>query len=321
MRQRFFVDTAVCLIGCLVMLGQATVLAENNASVRDVAGEEAKKPREVLADVKFADGFTLTGATHEAAQRVETFGQSGMTPTWKIAQWHSKGLLDRVQIDEKAVKMTDDYKSVTLDRETGAINLTVHTSKEYDQPRASSSQPWVHLLLEQSPFREPIKVTEAAEIWVEVEFELTENAAHGPQNPALHAAQLSWHLYLKNTEEQSKGFRDFLWFGVSMFDSRNDFVPDYAAQDFAMPNGSFIYTLGSKRYLDKPVEVGRRQTIRRNILPDIKQALETAHKRNFITNTFIDDVVLDGTNIGWEVPGTFDVGVTLHKLSVRVVEK
>jgi hypothetical protein len=285
------------------------------------ADDTAEKSREVLADVKFTQGFVLTGTTHDAPLRVETFGQKDVTPAWRMPQWNSKGLLDRVQVSDERVVMTDDYKSVTLDRKSGAINLTVHTSKEYPTPRTSPSQPWVHLLLEQSPFQEPIKVADAAAIWVEIEFELTENTAHGPQDPDLHAAQLSWFLYLKNTNRQSNGFRDFLWFGVSMFDSRHDFVPDYAAQDFAMPNGSFIFTLGSKRYFDKPVEIGKRQTIRHNILDGIREAVETAHQRGFITNTTIDDVVLDGTNIGWEVPGTFDVGVTLHKFSVTVVEK
>jgi hypothetical protein len=106
-----------------------------------------------------------------------------------------------------------------------------------------------------------------------------------------------------------------------MFDSRYDFAPDYAARDFALPNGSFIYTLGGKRYFDKPVAISERQNIRRDILNDLHEAVETAHQRGFITNTTIDDVVLDGTNIGWEVPGVYDAGVTLHKLSVKVVEK
>ncbi|MCL2622819.1 MAG: hypothetical protein FWD31_04045 [Planctomycetaceae bacterium] len=291
------------------------------AGMSHPAEDVADKSREVLADLTFAQGFVLTGATHDAPQRVENFGQQDATPVWCMPQWSSKGLLDRVQVDDETVKLIDDYKSVTLDRKTGAINLTVHTSKEYETPRTSPSQPWVHLLLEQSPFPQPIQVADASAIWVEVEFELTENVAYGPQDPGLHAAQLSWFLYMKNTNRQSKGFHDFLWFGVSMFDSRYDFVPDYAAQDFAMPNGSFIYSLGSKRYFDKPVVVGERLTIRREILNDLREAIETAHKNGFITNTTIDDVVLDGTNIGWEVPGTYDVGVTLHKLSVTVVEK
>jgi len=285
------------------------------------AEDTAEKTREVLTDVKYSQGFVLTGATHGAPFRVETVGQKDVKPVWRIPQWNSKGLLDRVQVDDNAVVLSDDFKSATLDRKTGAINLTVHASKEYETPRTSPSQPWVHLLLEQSPFVKPIKVVDAAAIWIEVDFELTEYTAHGRQDPSLHAAQLSWFFYLKNTNEQSKGFHDFVWFGLSMFDSRHEFVPDYAAQDFAMPNGSFIYSLGSKRYLDKPVAIGSRQTIRRDILNDIREAIETAHKRGFITNTTVDDVVLDGTNIGWEIPGVYDVGATLYKLSVTVIEK
>lgn len=300
-----------CLGLFAVLCGVVPVFAE----------ETAEKSREVLTDAKFSQGFVLTGATHAAPERVETFGRKDVTPAWRMPQWNSKGLLDRVQIDDDTVALTDDCKSVTLDRKSGAINLTVHASKEYDAPRTSPSQPWVHLLLEQSPFAKPVKVSDAAAIWVEAEFELTENTAHGPQDPGVHAAQLSWFLYLKNVNAESKGFRDFVWFGLSMFDSRFEFVPDYAAQDFAMPNGSFIYTLGSRRYLDKPVEVGKRLTIRRDILDDIREAIETAHERGFITETTVDDVVLDGTNIGWEVPGVYDVGVTLHRLSVTVVEK
>ena len=281
----------------------------------------AEKSREVLADLKFAQGFELTGATHAAPKRIETFGQKDVTPVWRIPQWTSKGLLDRVKIDDETVQLTDDYKSVTLNRKTGAINLTASTLKEYPEPRTSGSQPWVHLLLELSPFPKPVKVSEAAAIWTEVEFELTEYAVHGPQDPGLHAAQLSWFLYLKNTNPESKGFRDFVWFGLSMFDSRHDFVPDYGAQDFAMPNGSFIYSLGTRRFFDTPVKVGERKTIRYNILDSIREGIEIAHKNGFITNTTIDDVILDGTNIGWEIPGTYDVGVTLHKLSVTVVEK
>ncbi|MCL2346975.1 MAG: hypothetical protein FWC50_01810, partial [Planctomycetaceae bacterium] len=148
MRHCFF----IYVIGCVMTLQHAFVPADDViGKAGSLGGKTPEKSREVLADVKFADGFELTGATHEAPKRVETFGQDSVTPAWRIAQWHSKGLLDRVQVDDKTVKMTDDDKSVTLDRKTGAINLAVHASKEYDKPRTSPSQPWVHLLLEQSP--------------------------------------------------------------------------------------------------------------------------------------------------------------------------
>jgi len=297
---------------CFSILCSASLLAE----------EATKKTWEALTDLKFAKGFVVTGPLHASPLRVETFGQQNVTPEWRMPQWNSKGLLDRVQIDENTVTMTDDYKSVTLHRKTGAINLTTDTLKEYDVPRTSGEQPWVHLLLEQSPFQKPIKVSKAAEIWAEVEFELTRYKEHGINDPHVHAAQLSWFLYMKNTNPESKGFHDFVWFGLSMFDSRHEFVPDYAAQDFnAQATGNFIRSLGTKRFFDKPIKVGERVTIRYNILDSIREAIEIAHQNGFIVNTTIDDVVLDGTNIGWEVPGTYDVGATLHKMSVTVVEK
>lgn len=298
-------------ISCLGVLCSVPLLAE----------EATERSREVLTDTKFAKGFVLTGATHGAPARAETFGQKNITPAWRMPQWNSKGLLDRVQVDDDTVTLTDDYKTVTLHRKTGAVNLTVDTSKEYETPRTSPDQPWVHLLLEQSPFQKPIKVSEAAAIWVEVEFELTRYKAHCPQDPGLHAAQLSWFLYLKNTNPASQGFHDFLWFGLSLFDSRYDFVPDYALQDFAMPNGCFIRSLGTKRFFDKPVKIGEQRTIRYNILDEIQKAIEIANEKGFLMHTTMNDVVLDGTNIGWEIPGTYEVGATLHKLSVMVIEK
>jgi hypothetical protein len=57
---------------------------------------------------------------------------------------------------------------------------------------------------------------------------------------------------------------------------RYDFVPDDAVQDCAMSNGSFIDMLGNKRYFDKPVTIGERRTIRRDILNDLREAVETA---------------------------------------------
>jgi len=280
----------------------------------------AEETRQVLEDRTFSRGFVLTGPTHQSPLRTETFGQKEVVPLWRIPQWTSRGTLDAVEVTDQTVKFSDPYKSVTLDRESGVINLTVDASKEYDTPRTGPEQPWVHLLLEQSPFTTPIKITGAKAIWVEFDFELTKFKDYGENDPGKHAAQVGWFLYLKNINPKSPGFRDFLWFGMSLFDNRQDFTTLYANQDFAMPDGSFIYTLGSDSYLKEKVEVGRRQKVRIDILPEIRKALETAHSRGFMTKSTIDDLVFDGTNIGWEIPGVFDVGMTFHNLSVEVVE-
>lgn len=301
------------MTGKYILLFYAFVLA---ASITSSAVESTT--RQVLDDLLFLKGFELTGPTHQSPHRIETFGQSGAVPVWKVAQWNSRGTLEQVNISDRQVQMSDSCKSLTLDRKTGAINLTVNASKEYDRPRQSSSEPWVHLLLEQSPLAKPVSIAKAKAVWVEFDFELTKFNAHGVPDPGLHAAQVSWFLYLENTNPQSKGYKDFLWFGLSIFDNRHDFVPLYANQDIAMPNGSFIYTLGSQSYLKEKIVVGKRQKVRYNILPEIQKAIDAAHQRGFFSGSAREDLVFSGTNIGWEIPGMFDVGITFYTLSVEV---
>jgi hypothetical protein len=282
----------------------------------------AEEVYQVLEDRNYSQGFTIQGTKHGQPKRVETLGQDGVTPHWQIAQWNSKGTLDRIEFDENTATFSDPYKSVFLNRKTGAINLTVLASKEWNnKPRESRSEPWPHLLLSQSPFANPINIAQAQAIRVTFDFELTLLQKYGEQKNNLHTAQVSWFLYLKNTNKQSKGFHDFLWFGISFFDSRHDFTSTFAAQDFAMPNGKFIYTIGNKKYLTQKVEVGQRQKIQYDILPEVQKALDTAHQKGFIVHSNIQDMVFDGMNIGWEIPGVYDAGMTFHQLSVEVIKK
>ena len=281
----------------------------------------AETVRQVLGDREFSKGFTITGQQHADKPRIETFDQKEVTPLWRICQWNSKGKLENTEIAEDTIRIFDEYKSVTLDRKTGAINLTDNAIKEWDAKlRTSQHTPWPHLLLEQSPFKNPISIAKAKNIWVEFDFEITVMDHQGEQNPDLHTAQVGWFLYLKNVNPDSPGYRDFLWFGTSLFDARVDFTKNYAAQDFAMPNGSFIYTIGSETYLKEKCDVGRRQKVRYDILPEIEKALKAAHAQGFMKHSQVKDLTFDGTNIGWEIPGVYNAGITLHKLSVEVIE-
>lgn len=282
----------------------------------------------VLADAGFARGLYVKGVKHEEPGRTVRFTPPGVTdkdektpPAWEIAQWHSRGCLDKTEITPERVTLSDAYKSVTLDRHSGAVTLTAEASREYEKPRVSAGEPWVHLLLEQGHFSQPVKCADVTAIIVEAELELMHLEAAGVQNPALHAAQFSWFLYLKNMEKDSPGRHDFLWFGLSFFDSRHDFTPDYAAQDFAVPDGKFIYTVGSRHLLAEKIAKNRRFTICRDILPDIRRAVETAHEKGFIPYTAVEDLTLDGMNIGWEITGKMDAGMRIHRIKLEIRNK
>lgn len=277
----------------------------------------------VLSDPLFTRGAVLTGATHAAPQRIETWERNGLEndqkPIWRIAQWHSRGTLDELTVAGHEMKLTDSYKSVVLNRETGAFSLTVLGGREYaDAPRTSQKQPWVHLLLEQPKFDAAVRVAATEAIWCEIEFELTMFQSLLAEPLPIHATQFQLFLYLKNTSGGA-GQREFLWFGLSLFDNREQFTKTYAAQDFAMENGNFIYTVGSERFLTESVALGKRLRVRYDILPELRHALATAKQRGFMKASSMDELVLDGMNIGWEVPGVFDSGIIVHRLQIEAI--
>lgn len=278
--------------------------------------------REVLSDVNFERGFVLTGPKHDSPSRNELFPGSGKEkPAWRITQWNSQGMLDRISVDEKNITLSDSCKTVQVEKSTGEITLSIAGAKEYERPRKSAAEPWAHLLLEQPSFEKPIRIADVKSIFLELEFELLECTQHGEPDPALHAAQFSWFVYLKNKNPDSKGFHDFLWFGLGIFDSRHEFVPLYAAQDFAVPEGKFIYSLGGRSFLEEKIVPKKAYKIKIDILPELKTALKTAQGRGFLENSRLEEMELDGTNIGWEIPGVIDASIRIRKISLMAYPK
>ncbi|MGL6195330.1 MAG: hypothetical protein ACRC2T_10970 [Thermoguttaceae bacterium] len=316
-RREFIVHTCA-VAGSVANVMSLSTLDPNTVSASESqeknTAEKKAKLVQVLDDPKFSKGFVISGPEHSSPKKIETFDQKNVKPAWGMPRWNSRGNFDSREITDSLVKLSDPYGSVTLERESGAIELVVNASKEYDKPRTSGAVPWTHLLLEQSPFSNPIILKDIKRVWAVLDFELTKFIEYGKNDPTWHAAQFSWFIYLINGNKESKGFGDFLWFGLSFFDNRYDFVPLYANQDFAMPDGKFIYTLSSKSYLDEKVTVGKRFYVKYDILPHIEEGMKTAQERGFLTHSSFRDMSLNGMNIGWEVPGTFDVGVKIYKM-------
>ena len=58
-------------------------------------------------------------------------------------------------------------------------------------------------------------------------------------------------------------------------------------------------------------------TFDKDLLPLMREALETAWKRGFLTGSHeMKDYFLPGIFIGWEVPGIFDVEMQVRNLSL-----
>lgn len=286
------------------------------------AEKQIEKP--LPADPHFERGFRINGQKHGDPERlVDANGQVNpdAKPVWSVAQWHSKGSLDRCEAGENIVRIYDDFKSLTVDKENGSFNMTVMGGKEYaDNLNADRKNPWVHLLLSQGNTMKTPLLHTLDKLIVDLEFELTEFESVLENPPKNHAAQFQLFLYLRGVDpNDTKRYNNFTWFGISMFDNRKDFTDDYVAQDFAMENGQFISTIGSKHTLKEKVEVGRRMKIKIDILPYAKTCLEKAHEKKFMKGTDFEHTLFDGMNIGWEVPGVFNCGMTVHRFVVTPI--
>ena len=106
-------------------------------------------------------------------------------------------------------------------------------------------------------------------------------------------AQFAWFIYIADRNPQSAGYGNFLWFGLNIFSSTQDFAGDYAAQDTAGGPGNFIYSLGAKKCVDpdNKIIVGQKVVMDCDIIPHLEDALDTAHTRGFMTGSCIPKYV------------------------------
>ncbi len=53
-----------------------------------------------------------------------------------------------------------------------------------------------------------------------------------------------------------------------------------------------------------------------DVTEHMKEAVRDAQAKGYLRDSRAEDIVLENTNLGWEVTGTFDVGLTFYRLSV-----
>lgn len=292
-------------------------------------------------DCNFKDGFRVTkcfygngeSPYHDKTLRI----YSGLnSPTWTIAQWSSQydimekngytlsssdyGLVNTITSNGKGTG--DNFvpaKKITLDSKTGEVYLECNTSVEYESPR-NGSDPWVHLLLSQDFDNNLVNVSELESLVLEADYEINycENHTGSAYDTNKHAAQLVWYITIQNRNPSSPGFGKYIWFGVPLFDNRSaGMVCDmYRAHDAG--TDTLIYSLASADVFQgkKIPKVGVRTTARVDIINIVKDVYEYSQANGYLSNTKFEDLCIGGTNFGYEVPGTFDIGSTIHAINV-----
>lgn len=288
----------------------------------------------LLKDTLYKDGFAV-GHVQDGTPGVATILTYGGTapgnPVWSIGQWNNYNN----DLNEAAFRNnggwyaynTENASALRINTALGSIALQLNTESEYGHsivcpvnPRRAGDK-WPHLLLAYDvPQNELLRIAGKQEIIMSADFTIDgveDKIPAGTYNPDLHAAQFQWFITVQNRNTQDDGYGEYFWFGLSYYDTRHDFSPHYSAQD-ANTTGMFIYMPAMQPVLAATgkTEPGKNMKVNTNVLPAIEAAFELAKQRGYMRKTEKQDLHIASMNIGWEVPGTYNVRSTIRKLNI-----
>lgn len=286
--------------------------------------------RELIQDRKFERGFVLWKP--EPGKLVRYGALNGLKadsdPVWSLYQWSSRFPFEdslRAETSDGALIFKNAAKSVAIggaaEREA-MLSLAANTRVEYGAKARSAKDPWVHLLVQQD-FDPPAALDQLSTLRLKLAARLvrSNNLHVGDYSPDIHAAQFQLFFTVQNRNPKSAGYGDYLWFGVPLYDNRSRFAKAFKEQDFG-GTAKYIFTPAGSEYSQASTHDGDWVAIDKDLLPMVREALEAAWSRGFLKDSKdVADYYIAGMNMGWELPGTFDVEMVVKGLSLVAVDK
>ncbi|MBQ7924140.1 MAG: hypothetical protein IJ329_02415 [Clostridia bacterium] len=305
--------------------------------------------KELLSDLTFSKGFSVTGfhSNSSKGKGQGYFTYDGMkaagNPDWKLAQW---GCLKDIITQHKFTRegnvfsYDDGGKYIRVNTDcVGQIDMGIKGSVEYSRDsagnhreRISLEENWPHILIEQMP--ETRISRDCRRLYMEIDYVVDEcrsyvDRRNYPVNPEINAAQFQWFLLLQDGDENSPSFGHNMWFGFSMFDTRSEGGTPKPYQEYdggkEDSTGYFIY-MPTLRDLVKntgnfiesvPTSVvGKRVRIKIDIIPELQKALDIVQGYGELKGASVGKLKIISTNIGWEIPGNYDVSVKINYLNM-----
>ena len=293
----------------------------------------SKSVVEIIKDTRFSNGIGLQGShsnNPEITRVLYPFGEIEKTEKsmWNLAQWGSRFDLKDAKKENgnEGVTYSNPGKSIAFKAVDGSTQITMKMfgSKEYLAPR-KFGEDWPHILLEQK-FQNPQLLSDIQNLNFNLDFRLLfskNKMSSETYNPEVHTTQFTIYLTFHNKNKDSKGYDDFIWFGLPLYDYRYDTIKEYSAADIGKEDASnkFIFSTASKNLFSEIPKDGQWIHISKDIIDIVKNAFKTAKKRGFLKDTNYDDLYITSTNMGWETPGTFDCAIQYKNLKLTAIIK
>jgi len=316
----------MALFNMLLLLYCTTANAGNGDSILRYGVSDTLS---LLQDGYFKRGLVLEGTNSGAAGRdrfIFPYGGDGSQVQWGLAEWGSRFKLADTKRSVRGKEMiyAAKGKKIAFEQPAGSYRITmdVTASAEYAASR-KEGEGWPHMLLGQT-FTEKPYLKDLEGLILKFSGRLTKAALRmkkGEFDPALHTAQFQLFITVQDLDPDSPSKGDFFWFGIPFYDYRYKDIKMFAAQDQGKEDasGKFIYCMGSTDFMKGSFHSGAWITVDKDIYPMIKNAVTLAKQRGYLTGSSFENLQLSSMNLGWEVPGTLDVGFEFRNFDLLKV--
>jgi len=295
---------------------------------------------QLIRDNNFKNGFIVVSQKqHDNNEYYYDKGEvtyyPDTKPIWQIAQWDSGPCLwDEYEKLKGSIsnpfEITDGkYKKVVYDPNEESVLLSLDSSGYYRGKGCREGDYWPHLLLAQSVFgfdsasdEDKKKYFLTSGMKLDFDIALCEYTQTPYPDDWVEADQFYLYLYIRSRKNN-----DFVWFGLSLFDSRAPRTDYYYNIDGGKDDASglMIYVIGGKKLYPsddmglwndgKPNPSGEYRHIGLDLADEFERMYELGTRDGHISSDF-SDLYIDGMNIGFETIGTFSSAIKIKNLSL-----
>lgn len=292
---------------------------------------------QLIQDRYFENGFIISPADNEPQPDNRypldydlTYGTPSGQISWLLGQAGDRfGLADEYALSGKEVLFSDgEYiiedtsKKIVINPELKYITLELNASQEYLAPR-QSKEAWPHLLLQQG-LSQNLSLSEASSIHLSMGITLNKLDLMMSENEyveSLHTAQFLMYIVVRTNAALDAN--EFMWFGIPFLDARYPLVNEGGMIDAGTSGntGKFIYQMPQGDFMPNGMVLNQEVNIDVDLLPYFARALMLAKQEGAMLNTSVEDLYITNMNIGYEIPGTYDVSITIQDFSLLAVLK
>lgn len=234
------------------------------------------------------------------------------------------------------VSISNPTSHISVNPSTGSVKLYCDAREEYGAtpaycsfPRISAPraerQAWPHLLIEQS-IAGSVSLADISAAYFDMGFtmKVCEDYTE-PKVASRHTAQFQWIICVQCCNSSLDAYGEAFWFNIPIVDAR-DGTCEYRTQASSGldsgkddSTGNMIYSVSNYDYTGGAVSLDKKYELSVDMYGKITEAFGSLKKSGRLNGCELSDMRIFSTNIGWELPGTYNVGVDIDYVSLKYV--